>query len=257
MPDPYQPKKQSQIDGTPTATKKCVDASTVMAIDRATVGRIRSTPDKIRREVGVYSRGITYGEAAEATMELYGVKLTPMHLETRGELRDLVRGGRGCLVSIHTIVTRPTSRRTNYFIGWHSVYCNDYEFVEGVVCQCELRTKIGHGEFVIDDPGTTSAGYLRWSADLVYRAAERRTGGDGINVLATRDTEGVARKCIGRGKLRAKPDQKSASKGPLIVDKLYAVIATTNGGEWDRDSGGTGDGWHRTEFGHIRGEALL
>lgn len=261
MLTPYQPPKSSQNDGISGWTLRCVDNGAVMATDRATVGRIRPKAIAIRKKTGVEGRGITYGEAADAVQALYGVTLMPMHLESRLELRNLIVSGRGAAISIDTNVTAGTIRRTNSFRGHHTVYANDAELVPNGGCRCEANIATAHWEFLIDDPGTTFAGFQWWSADLVYRACERRTGGNGINVLAGKDTEAVKWSGRAKGRIRKEPSTDAAPLGPITVGLVYPGGRTQNGGAWKRADGTTATGWIHVQtpggkWGWINGRRL-
>jgi hypothetical protein len=230
---PYSPPRNSQIDGSADQYNNCVPATCVMAADRATVGRKRVTTRQIRAASGISGRGLTYAEAVAATKKVTGVQGEPRYGITRADLHNLVVAGHAVTLSIDCSVTRYTAYRTNTFAGSHSVYVNSYH----------------SSTYRIEDPGTTSAGYLDWPADLVYRAAEARTMGHGINVIVWPDTEGEKRKAIAPGRFRATPSLTGVDKGPIDVGYIYYVGATTNGGAWKRSDGGISNGWHRISTG--------
>ncbi len=240
----------------------CVDTTAALIVNRVTVDSLRPDPLQIRRKTGITTRGITYMEAAEAVASLYDVNLSPRFHLSRDQVRDLVASGRPIGISIDTSVTRNTNRHTGSFIGGHTVYVNRYRSTPTCSCERALAAGNSHSEFQIEDPGTFRAGFRWWSAGLLYKAAEARTNGNGINVLVGRDTEDVDRTCVGAGEVRAKPDKDAASKESLVPGKSYAVVSTRNGGDWLRDDGSAGKGWHKvtltetTEIGYIRGEAL-
>lgn len=259
----YRPGKLGQYEPrTSTSADDCVCSVTASLIDRATVGGVRLDHQKIRRISGDTSGGLSYLQAEVAAAKAPGkVKLVVKYGISRDATKALATAGYAFGISIDCSVTVNTSRRTNWFRGGHTVYVNGYIYwPHGDVCSCELQTRVAHGEYTIDDPGTTSVGYLQWSAGLVYRAAEARTNGTGINVLVAPDTEAVTKRAIATGQIRSKPDKASPSKGAIVKGKAYYVEATVNGGTWQRADGTQADGWHRVKLpsgvGYIRGEAL-
>lgn len=253
----YQPK-------TATSSKDCVAATTAMLVERATVGRYRPTHVDIRRASGApATRGLLMVEAAKAANDLYDVTLTPSLGLSRATLRDTVGNGRAVGISISCAVTVNTSRRTNSYTGSHMVYANHYQvWPGGARCYCEKRATYKHGEFRIEDPGTTYAGYLWWSADLVYRAAEARTGGNGINILAAPDTEGVPWRCTAKTRVRTKRSFSTGATLTVLVPGSDKHIGgrTQNGGGWKRDDGTTANEWVHIKtskgWGWVRGGAL-
>lgn len=255
---PFAPTPNPQMDNTTYARYNCVLASSVMLIDRATVSAKRPRTSSLRYHSKVTAlRGVTYGEAAVAA-KVFGVTLEPRYGLSRESVKNLVDGGRAIGISIDTSVTRYTSRRTGTFVGGHTIYVNDYRWVTSG-CRCERNTSIDHAEYQCEDPGTTSAGYLWWSASLLYRAAEKRGGGK-INVLVSRDTEGVSRVAVMSGGIRAASTSTAAKIKSISVGTSYAVTYTVTGGTWRRSNGTYGNGWHHVSVsgpdGYIRGEAL-
>lgn len=252
----YLPPPQTQIDGSTFQYVNCVAATGTMLVDRATVGRLRIPPAVIRRATGDTSGGLSYSQLADAVVNLTDgdVLLSVRRLDTRGQLRDLVASGRGVGFIGSAAVTRYTSRRTNSFTGLHSWMIAAYVWVPGGECACEAKIPTAHAEYAVEDPGTTSAGWLRWSADLVYRTAE--AAGD-IWTISTRDTEGTSRVAIGVGKVRATPSITAKALRPIEKGRTYNVVETVRGGRWSRPDGTYGIGWHRIAAGgYIRGSAL-
>lgn len=242
----YSPPGYSQIDGSRFQQQNCVAATCTDLIDRATVGRLRIGAPKIRTASGDFSGGLSYSTAATAVAKATGgqVQLDVRFGLDRNQTRDIVASGRAIGISIDCSVTRYTAYRTNYFTGGHTVYVNAYRV-----------NASGHAEFMVEDPGTSSVGYLWWPADLLYRAAEKRGGGR-INILAGRDTEAVKRKAIAAGTLRATPSTSGASKGAITVGYVYFVARTVNGGTWKRPDGSSSNGWHETTAGFIPGKGM-
>ena len=253
----YLPDKQTQVTGSPLQFQNCVAATGTMLIDRATVGRLRIGPDTIRAATGDKVGGLRYSQLADAAIKVTDgeVMLDVRRLDNRGQLRDLVASGRGVGFIGSAAVTRPTSRRTNSFTGIHSWMIGALVHVPAGGCQCEAKIATQHDEFAVEDPGTTLAGWLRWSAGLVYRTAE--AAGD-IWTISTRDTEGVKRVAIGPGHVRATPSTDAKPLRAIVVGRTYSVVETVRGGRWSRGGGkGYAYGWHRVAAGgFIRGGAL-
>lgn len=255
---PYRPAPMDQPNSL-----TCVDTSTAMLVDRITVGRIRPHPLTIRRATGVSGRGLSYGEAAYAVSKLYGITLAPRYALSRDQIHDLGSADRPFVDSLHTGVTRYIDEiNTGTFIGGHSVYCNEYDYRGGSEpCRCHLRTSIDHGEWAIEDPGTYTDGWRYWPSGVFYRAGEYRTGGNGINVLVGRDTEGVTRRCISEGNIWSQATTTSTKRGRLVVGRDYYVSSTVNGGTWKRANGTTANGWHKIRLstggaGYVTGKRL-
>lgn len=247
---PYRPDPLPQGDGSTCQWDHCVDASTAINIDRATVGRLRPTPTQVRKAAdwGMCG-GLSYSGAADATVKITGGKITPRVLFgiANGDVRAYVDGGWSVNASIDCDATVNTTRATNRFRGKHSVSVHDYAYRTNGECYCELNTESDHGEFLVEDPGTTAAGYRWWSSHLLYKAMQLRTGGHGCNIIAFRDTEGVTRTATSQGALR-----KSASTGSTKVATVpkgthLKVIKTLNGGGWKRSNGTTAHGWMLAE----------
>ncbi len=243
---PAAPAKNGQFQPvTSTSSKDCVGAVTAMLVERATGGRVRPTHADIRKRSGAPStRGIADSEAVKAAAT-YGVKLTVLTGQNRDQVKNLVGNGRAVGVSISCAVTVHTKRATNAYTGPHKIFMNAYQWWPGgMKCECELGATYPHGEFLNEDPGTTLAGYLWWSADLVYRAAEARTGGHGINILVGPDTEGVAWLCIASATVRKEPSNSSPKHTSVVPGTHpHAGGRTQNGGTWPRANGTLADEW--------------
>lgn len=247
MSNPYAPPGYSQIDGSAYQQENCVLATLTDLIDRCTVGGIRIQAPKLRQISGDTSGGISYQQAAETADRATGgrVKLLPRFGLGRGQVRDLAQSGVPFGISIDTAVTRYTRFHTGTFVGGHTVYVQDYDDVSNT--------------FLVEDPGTTAEGYLNWPEDLLFRAAERRSGGT-ISVLVGRDTEGVTRTARNDERVRG----TTSVTGPILATirkgAHVAVVLTTNGGQWPREGGGVANGWHKVRFagkvGYVRGRAL-
>ncbi len=238
------------MDGSAYDDANCVLATCTDLIDRATVGRLRIAAPVLRRASGDTSGGVGYSTAAATVTKATGgqVVFEPRYQLTRSQVRDLVVAGRAIGISIDASETRYTPYRTGTFTGGHTVYVNHYHW----------DATQQRAEYTVEDPGTTAAGYLDWPADLLYRAAEKRGGGR-INVLVSRDTEGTWRTCREAAGVHAFASSSSTKKGTTIVTHKYAVLDTSNGGEWPRTDG-VSNGWHRIKYGtgagFVRGEAL-
>lgn len=235
-----------------TSKLNCVPCTTRKLIRRATVDAHAPSTAAIRGASGAPStRGLTYGEAADAAWLTARVKLTPSYGNDRQEMFDLVDGGHACGLSGDCSITVDTERATNSYTGDHTVYVHDVRHVEaGGTCLCEKHSAAtAHNEYLIEDPGTSSAGYLWWSASLAYRFGEARTVDHlgithGINLLVAPDTEGVKWKAIDDAQVRTEPSYtKGTGVGRLKVDTIYQGGRTENGGNWARGDATFGHGW--------------
>jgi hypothetical protein len=253
---PFRDEPYFQGDKTTFQWENCVLAACTELIGRETVGALRIPAHVLRKTSGDKSGGVTYSQAAEAVAnQTHGrILLKARYGLGRGQVRDMSAAGRGFCISLDTSVTINTSRRTGTFQGCHTVYVNQYAFRGEGECQCERGTVDEHAEYLVEDPGT-SAGYRWWSASLLYRAAEKRTGGNGINTLAGADTEGVTRVGAMAGRIRGTTQTTGPDLGPVVIGKEYTVLSTERGGPWKRADGTTALGWHRIE--HDGGEAFL
>jgi hypothetical protein len=232
--------------------KDCVPASSALCVNGTSVDVLRPTPWNIRQAAGVLEyRGMSYGEAVMGVVTWTGKqgrRITPTvrYSVTRADFKAFVDGGRRCVISISCYVTVRTKRATNDYTGNHSMSVHDYRWA-ATTCMCELKgtTAAGtdHGEYLVEDPGTTTTGYQWWSAALLFKAAEFRTGGDGIDCIVFPDTEGVTRTGVGGyfydSAFRSSTRKQAIGTGP------YTVTNTTNGGGWQRPDGSTGYGWYR------------
>jgi hypothetical protein len=242
----YEPDKNPQIDGSEFAIVNCVPATCVMGADRASVGAKRPKTAAIRNASSDTSGGMLYGDAVDATAAVTGIRGRARYGISRADLRALVKAGHAVTISIACSVTLGTPFATNRYTGGHSVFVNSFDAT--------------HAEFMVEDPGTTAAGYLRWPEALLFAAAEKRTNGHGINVIVWPDTDGVTRTAVMTGRIRAKASTEAEDLGRIKLGDTFTVVTTVNGGPWKRANGTTAHGWHRvkvgTDFGFIRGEAL-
>lgn len=261
----FRPAKSGQFEPvTPTSPKDCVAATTAQLINRATVDTIRTNHAVIRKRSGAPgTRGLYLAEAIAAAKS-FGVTLTPYYGLSRNETRDLVAAGHAVGFLIDCSVTRYTTRRTNFYTGPHMVYGNSYSWwPAGEKCACEKRTATAHGEYSIDDPGTTSVGYLQWSADLVYRAAESYANGSGIYLLAAPDTEGRSWKAVSASAIRSLPSySKGVTLATMKLGQVFPGGRTDNGGDWRRGDGQMANGWAHLQqpngkYGWSKGESLV
>lgn len=265
------PTPTSQLTGTLLAKKNCTWTCATMGEHRHSVGRFRHGPDALRAESGDTLGGSTYGQNAVTVSQVTGgaVKLEPRFSLTRSMVRDYVAGGRGGSISIDTAVTANTTRRTGTYIGPHSVFVNAYFWraASSSACSCEKQTKLAHAEFDVCDPGKyLQAGtkFMRWSADLLYRAAERRGGGGAgssvIAMLLTRDTEGVTRTAVEAGHLYLDASTSSTVVASFSSGHSFTVLATADGAGWKAPDGATRKNWHRAKgastTGYVMGRTL-
>ncbi len=233
---------------TATSSKDCVAAVAAHGLERATVGATRLNHADIRRASGApATRGLYLYEAARAALELTGIELEVALYVTRNTARDTVAGGSACGITIHTAETRYTTRRTNYYVGPHEIIALAYTWwPKGEVCGCERKTAEAHAEFTVYDPGITTVPPRQWSANLVYRAAERLTGAGNINLLVFPDTEGRSWKALAKVEIRSQPSYSTGRKvGTTVVGKAYPGGRTEKGGRWQRANGTYANGWVR------------
>ena len=263
---PTRPAPYPQGDGSWAQWLNCVLAATTMLIHRITIGRLRPPAWRLRNITGDKVGGVSLAQAADAANQTASPKLEPRYEITRGAMRALSKAGYGFVVIINCAVTVNTARATNRFMGMHAIYVNDYRWVDGGtpiatrrMCACERDIGEPHGEYLVEDPGTTYTGFQWWSALLLARAAEARIGAPpgakAINVLLGRDTEGVDRRARVRAVIRAEPRKDSKVIGYVKDGSTHRIRYTTNGGPWTADSdGGTRDNWARIPEGFVRGE---
>jgi hypothetical protein len=262
MTTPARPRATTQLTGTALANSNCGAASGSMAEERHSTGRFRHGPDAIRTATGDFSGGLSASQVVAAVSKVTGGKvvLAARFSLTRTMVRDYVGAGRGGILSIWTGVTINTSRRTSKtFIGGHWIYLNAYYWIpaSSTACKCELATTAAHAEFDVCDPGhsTTYLGFVRWSASLVYRAAEARGGGGAgdavISLIVTRDTEAVSRAALESGKVYATPYLSGTVLSSFAAGKVFTVNSTRNGGAWTAPSGESHADWHRVDRGTL------
>lgn len=251
----YRPPRQGQFNpNTSTSAKDCVPATAAYLVEGGTVGLRKSDHAVIRKASGApATRGLYLAEAAAAVRKLYGVELDVSLHCSRNTVRDTVAGGERAGVTIDTSVTRSTTRRTGLYIGPHEIFLVSYHWwPKGETCACEKQSQAAHGEYLVEDPGT-SAGYLYWSADLVYRAGEKLTGGyDKINLLVAPDTEGVTRTAVVAAYVRTHPNRTAKQVGRLVTGRPYYVSETSN----TEGTPGDGEGWCHVPTGWVRGGAF-
>jgi hypothetical protein len=258
MPSPAQPAPNPQyLPSTSTSAKDCVAATGAMLAEGATVTAVRTDHSAIRRASGApATRGLYLWESAKGVKAVTGVELEVKLHVARSTVRDLVAGGSKCGVTIDTAVTRYTTRRTNYYVGPHEITLLDYQqWPAGEVCACEKATAATHAEFTVYDPGLTRTPARQWSAELVYRAAEKLTGlFNAINVLIAPDTEGVTWKATAVAAIRSEPSYSVGRKiGATVAGRTYAGGRTQNGGKYRRANGTYANGWIHIRVGDTWG----
>lgn len=234
--------------------KDCVPSASALCVNRTTVDMLRPRPWDIRQAGQVLEyRGMSYGEAVMGVVTWTtkkGRKIVPTarYGITRTDFKAFVDGGHACVISIACQITVNTLRATNDYTGSHSVSVHDYRWcVSASDCRCDLKGKAAaatdHGEYLVEDPGTTTGGWLWWSAALLFRAAEFRTG-DGINCIVFPDTEGVTWIAIREGEIRTEASYTTGKRIKLAsVGHAYHGGVTRNGGPWERADGTVAHGW--------------
>jgi hypothetical protein len=245
MSSPFRPKKRGQFEPlTSTSGIDCVCAVTGQLVNVATVDAKWPDHAAIRKASGIVGRGISYIEAENAAAK-FGVKLAARYGLSRTQVVDNGDADIRFGISVDAGTYVNTIRHTGTFTGPHTLFVEGHNvWPGGEKCACEKATTLRHGEFTIDDPGTTTAGYQQWSEDLVIKAALARTGGNGINILTARDTEGVLRVSNGTP-LYDSPFRSSKLIRTLASGLTANVTSTFNGGGWPRADGTTAYGWHR------------
>lgn len=240
----------------------CVPTAASMGIDQTTAGVKRPDPENLRRSTGIpHPYGISYRAIADATADVSAIKSEARYGLSRSQVVALANSGRPWSISIWTGVTYGSDVATGYFIGGHTLDCpaNNYSLFipDGSRCTCERRTTERHNEFKIQDPGTYQKGYVRISADLLFRAAEERTrraGTSGINVLVFPDTTDVYRMGTGSGWVRTKPGAAGAHVR-RVEKRKYHVLRIVEGDPYFVN-GHRSTGWYQVPAGFIRGDKL-
>lgn len=222
-----------QGDGSRYQWLNCVCAVVADLIDRATLGHLRFSGADVRFETGDRTGGLDYYQAVMVADKMTGgrVKLRAMLGADISDIRDGVAGGAPMGVS----VLMP--------YGGHTVYVIGYYWTDRCQCERDLRDGVAHGEYTIDDPGTTKQGYVRWSAQKLYSKARARTGSLLVNLLAGEDTEGVNRAARRDGFLRSQPSMGAPTVASIRRGAGLRLQRTTNGGTWKRPNGTFADGW--------------
>lgn len=266
---PARPSPYPQGDGSRYQWLNCVLAVCTMLMHRASMGRWRVPAWRLRALTNDTVGGVTHLQAQAAVDKATGgvIELLARYGINRSQLYALVRAGHTAGIPIDCSVTVRTSRRTNWFTGSHEIFLVDVRTTTSRPgsCRCELDSLTSHGEFLVEDPGTTSTGYLWWSASLIYRAAEAQGGGgvgaNVINALVCRDTEDVDRVARIDAAVRAAPRGDSKRLGRLAAGKTYHVRRTLHGAPWVNDL----DGKERVQWaelawggglGYVRGEGF-
>jgi hypothetical protein len=240
----------------------CVPTSASMACDAATGGKKRPAVEALRKATTVaHPYGISYSAIAHATAEVANVPSEARYGLSRSQVVALASSGRPFCISIDCSVTRYTARRTGTFTGGHTIYGPPMSYSNwpgGSDCGCEKDTSTRHSEFRMQDPGTYSVGFVQWSAELLFRAAEARTGGNGINVLVFPDTTDVYRAVIEAGWVRSKPTTESAKVRRVEAgDRPRHIRRFVTGEAWFRPDGGRSTAWAELwAGGYFRGDHL-
>lgn len=230
MSTPFQPAPQSQFQPhTATSPDDCVAAACAEAVARSTVGAVHTDHAAIRKASGVASGALSYAEAVAATLKVTGVRGEVRLRVPATEAKVVVAGGHGAIISIWAAVTHGTACGTNNFMLGHSLYINSYDPV--------------HDTFHLDDPGTTATGFHDCPAALILRAAEVRTGNQGVDLIVWPDTEGVSWTARKVHSLRDQPSYTAGkAMGATKIGTTYPGGRTQNGEAYPL-AGRTADGW--------------
>lgn len=248
---PFRGEPVNQGDGSTCQWDHCVDTSSACNLARASLDRLHPTGASFRAATGHgWCGGLSYGEAVDASITHYGIYAVSRYGISNADMKALADSGASGDASILAAVTVNTKRATNGFTGNHTVGWYDYRWVDRPLspCWCEkagtAAGNVDHGEILVKDPGT-SAGYLWWSCSLLYKACQARTGGNGINVVVFRDTEGSSWKAAEVHSIRSLPTYAAPSVvvGNTVVGHIYPGGRTQNGGGWTRADGTTAHGW--------------
>lgn len=179
--------------------------------------------------------GVPYLNGATAVKSLTGgaVVLTVTN-GTPGELRADLAAGRGAVVSLdYSALLGRRSACENDFGGGHAAYLNGQRIRDGIV-QYDYFDPLCDGRY------SYPRGFQWVDAAVIHRAAQIRSGWNGINYTVGRDTEGVHRQARARRIIRAAPSITAKALGELKYAEPYFVRKTVNGGDW----GSNRDIWH-------------
>lgn len=230
----------------------CVPTAAVTGCEACTGGRKKPEVHDLRRATGVeHPNGISYVAMTEAIEKVTGLKTYASFGLSETAIVKLANSGKPWLASIWTGTTRNTIRRTCYCSLGHTLFCpaNNYKvFIpDGTVCDCEKKIKTRHSEFIYQDPGTFSQGFVRMSAELMFKAMKERTrqaGGSGCNVLVFPDTTDVYRKVVENHWVRQAPTTQSKKlRRVRIGDRPRHIKRFVIGEPWFRPDGGRSTAW--------------
>lgn len=120
----YQPRLVSQLDGSRFAGLNCTCASGATAIDRHTLGHIRTTGARIRTLTGDTSGGTNLNQVDSAWHKGWGQDLDVRLMFAWNDFIALVKGGRGAILQLR-YGTLGAYRFQRDFYGNHAVYINE------------------------------------------------------------------------------------------------------------------------------------
>lgn len=236
--------------------RNCVPWCFSMAAYRDSVGRFDFTATQIRNKAGVScstgTGGVGYLAGATAVKSLTSgyVKLEVANV-TPSELYHEVLGGRGAIISVSykELLGRDCACDGD-FQGGHAIFANEARNKDGVLQYID-------GDPLCDGRGSYPNGWQWVNASLIHRAGLARTGGNGINVVLTQDTERVRRYSSNDVPVYARPRLDSVRLGKTRANTEYFVQATVTGSPWAPGRWG----WHRIPFGkdrvgYVRGKDL-
>jgi hypothetical protein len=232
----------------PYGAWNCGPSVTQELINLASVGRLNIDAWRIRKASGDTSGGIEGSVLAAVTNSLTSgqVRLISTRMTYRPALRDLLKRQSVGFI-INCAVTVRTPYRTNYFTGLHWV----------TAAAGTLRAS--DNTIRVEDPGTTTAGWKRWPAKLLFDAAAAvrdTTGHTGSYwILVAPPTENVNRKARKSGVIRAAPDLTAKRVGHFKLGDPFHVRRTLKGGPWRRPDGTVAYGWNQVD--HAGGVAYV
>ena len=208
-----------QFDGSHFQAVNCGPAVTSELISLSSVDTLLIKAPAIRKASGDLSGGVEGGALAKAANTLTGY-LYPIvysHMADWRSVKDVIRH-RPVAFVIDCSVTVKTPQRTNNFTGTHWV-------------TARMRND---GSLVVEDPGTTYAGWKDWPWDLMKRASDFGGNHFFLQGMATEDVQRHATRHVA---VRDEPDRNSKRLGGLAKGDEVHVRRTTKGGAWLRADG--------------------
>lgn len=246
----YKGKPVSQLDGSTFAHSNCAPAVTKKLMDLWTLGYWNPLVKALRIASGDTSDGVSFTDCETAAAKLSNQEVLLKHLYWAPVtvVDDMLEAGKEFGISILCSVTvNKPPYNTGTFIGRHAIAVlakRTYTWTDSTGTHSQKQ-------YLVMDPGKTTAKFVWWPASLLIKAALASGDGAGVHVIYGRDRTNVTRVAKATGAIRSAPavlDDPSNKVGTILAGATYLIADTVDGGSYAQDTR-TLTGWNKLGVG--------